>query len=222
VIEVRGFTTPPAGATSYTATGPAGGPLNVASSNFTVTPNGAYAGAITITPSGGGLSTPTVLTFNGSAAQTFTITPTAAGPVTLTFSNNGSLTDAPVLTYATPPAPPVFGTVSVVGLATVAVAFTPPGSNGGSPITLYTATCNPGAITATGTSSPIQVTGLPASAAYTCTLTASNAYGISAPSNSPLPPPTSPSPSTLALVSIGGILLLALRRWAGPSGRARV
>ena len=41
-------------ASSFTLTGSAGGALNTASSNFTVTPNGTYNGTITITPSGGG------------------------------------------------------------------------------------------------------------------------------------------------------------------------
>ena len=82
-------TTAPAG--GYTLTGPSGGTLNTASSKFTVTPNSTYNGTITITPSGGGLSTAIVLTFSNSAAsQTFTITPTAVGPVTLTPSNSGS------------------------------------------------------------------------------------------------------------------------------------
>ena len=81
--------------------------LNTASSNFTVAPNGVYNGTITITPSGGGLSTPTVLTFsNSSASQAFTVTPTAVGPVTLTPSNSGSLTNPAALTYATPPGAP--------------------------------------------------------------------------------------------------------------------
>ncbi len=139
-------------ATSYTLTGPAGGALNTASTNFTVTPNGTYTGTITITPSGGGLSTATVLTFSSSsAAQTFTITPTAVGPVTLTPTNSGGLTDASAVTYDTPPAAPTIGTATA-GNAQISVAFTAPGSTGGSAITSYTATC--GAQTGTGTLEP--------------------------------------------------------------------
>ena len=67
--------------TGYSLSGPGGGALNTPSTNFTVKPNGAYTGSITVTPSGGGLSSPIVLNFNNSAAaQTFTITPTAVGP----------------------------------------------------------------------------------------------------------------------------------------------
>jgi lysophospholipase L1-like esterase len=70
---------------TFTFSGPSSGSINSASTNFTVTPDNLYTGTVTITPSGGGLSTPTVLTFTDSATpQTFTITPTAAGAVTLT------------------------------------------------------------------------------------------------------------------------------------------
>jgi hypothetical protein len=167
-------------ASSFTLTGPSGGALNTASTNFTVTPNGTYNGAITITPSGGGLSTPITLTFNNSAAsQTFTITPTAVGPVTLTPSNSGSLTSPPALTYATPPGAPAIGTATA-GSGQATVTFTPPASTGGSAITSYTATC--GSQSVSGPASPITVTGLTNGTAYTCTVTASNAAGVSAPS----------------------------------------
>lgn len=170
---------PEAIASSYSLTGPLGGPLNVASSNFTVLPNAHYTGTVTITPSGGGLSTPIVLTFSNSASpQTFTITPTALGPITLTPSNSGVLTNPAPSTYATPPAAPVIGTATA-GTGSAVVSFTPPGANGGSAITTYTATCNPGGVTATASSSPITVSGLTGGTAYTCSVTASNSFGTS-------------------------------------------
>jgi len=80
---------------------PASGLINFASGNFTVVPNGTYTGTVTITPSGGGLSTPVTLTFIGSrAAQTFSVTPTAAGTVTLTSANNGGLGNPSPVTYS--------------------------------------------------------------------------------------------------------------------------
>jgi hypothetical protein len=187
-------------ASSFTLTGPSGGALNTASTSFTVTPNGTYNGTITITPSGGGLSIPITRTFNNSAApQTFTITPTAVGPVTLTPSNNGSLTNPPALTYATPPGAPTIGTATAgSGLATV--SFTPPARTGGSPITSYTATC--GSKSVSGTASPITVTGLSNGTSYTCTVTASNAAGISVPSaasNSVTPGIGTTTPITLGV-----------------------
>src|SRR5579863_3835530 len=185
VIEVRGFAIPTA--TSFTFSGPTGGALNTASSNFTVTPNAAYTGTISITPSGGGLSAAIVLTFsNSSVAQTFTLTPTAVGPVTLTPSNSGSLTNPSTLSYATPPSAPTIGTATA-GNGSASVAFTAPAGAGGSAITLYTATCISGNITGTAASSPITVTGLANGTAYTCSVTATNAAGTSAASSASNP-----------------------------------
>ena len=86
-----------AGATAVTLTGPSSGATNSDSADFTVAPNGVASGtlAVTITPSGGGLSTPIVKTFTTSTPQTFKIHPTANGAVTLTLANNGGLTDSP-------------------------------------------------------------------------------------------------------------------------------
>ena len=87
-------------ATAYTFSGPSSGTVSTASTNFTITPNHIYTGTITVTPSGGGLSTPIVLTFAGSATpQTFTITPVVSGTVTLTATNNGGLTNPLALSY---------------------------------------------------------------------------------------------------------------------------
>lgn len=66
---------------------------------------------------------------------------------------------------------------AVAGDGQVAVAFTPPASNGGANITGYTVTSNPGGLTGAGTASPIVVTGLANGTAYTFTVTATNSYG---------------------------------------------
>ena len=63
---------------------------------------------------------------------------------------------------------------------TAAVSFNAPASSGSSAITGYTVTANPGGITATGTSSPITVSGLSPKTAYTYSVTASNGSGSSA------------------------------------------
>ena len=89
-------------ATTFTLTGPTSGTVNTASTNFTVTPDNQYTGTITITPTGVGSTglSPIVLTFNDSSLpQTFTITPTVAGSVTLTATNNRSLTNPNTLIY---------------------------------------------------------------------------------------------------------------------------
>lgn len=86
-------------------------------------------------------------------------------------------TGTPVDTFTAPGAP-----TSVVAFyedSKAIVTFTPPLSTGGSPITGYTVTSNPGNLTATGSSSPITITGLTNNTAYTFTVTATNNYGTS-------------------------------------------
>jgi hypothetical protein len=74
--------------------------------------------------------------------------------------------------------------VSAVGLDTLAnVSFTGPSDNGGSSSITYTVISSPGNITATGVSSPIQITGLTNGTSYTFTVTSTNASGTSSPSS---------------------------------------
>lgn len=90
---------------------------------------------------------------------------------------------APVnVTPLTVPGAPIIG-VATAGNTTAGIAFTPPASNGGSAITGYTATCNPGAIAATGGTSPITVSGLANGTTYTCVVAATNAAGTGAASS---------------------------------------
>jgi hypothetical protein len=63
---------------------------------------------------------------------------------------------------------------------TAVVSFTAPTSVGTSPVTSYTVVASPGGPTATGTSSPITVTGLTPGATYTYGVVANSADGISA------------------------------------------
>lgn len=72
---------------------------------------------------------------------------------------------------------------ATAGNAAASVSFTSPTLNGGSPITGYTVTTTPSGITALGTESPINVTGLSNGNAYTFTVVATNANGTGLPSD---------------------------------------
>ena len=99
--------------------------------------------------------------------------------------------DAPTITSVT------------AGNANVSVAFSPPGSNGGSLVSGYTARC--GAQSNSGGGSPIVVSGLANGTAVTCTVIATNAMGNSAPSaaSTSVTPSTVPNPPTALVVSPG-------------------
>ena len=113
--------------------------------------------------------------------------------VSQSFVVNAILPDAPTIGTAT------------AGDAEATVAFTAPASNGGSAITNYTVTANPGGNTATGNASPIRVAGLTNFVAYTFTVTAENTAGTgpaSAASNSVVPN-TAPQVTSVAVPANG-------------------
>jgi len=127
-------------------------------------------------------STPAVCAVTADGVLSFA----SAGTCTVTVHQDGdashqaaSLTRSFSVTALTP-ATPAPGEVTVVGSGEVEVHFTPSPATG-EPIT-YTVTAQPGAITASGTSSPITVRGLTDGVSYTFTVTASGQAGNSAPS----------------------------------------
>ena len=102
------------------------------------------------------------------------------------------------------PGAPTIGTATA-GNGVVSVSFTAPVSDGGSAITGYTVTSNPGGLTGTGASSPIAVTGLTNGTAYTFTVKATNSVGTSSASSASnsVTPATVPGAPTIGTATAG-------------------
>jgi trimeric autotransporter adhesin len=127
------------------------------------------------------VSSPIVIKFLSTNGTTPIVAGTAY-PVQIRAVNSvseGNGSASVTVTAATAPGAPTSVTATATGQTTATVSFTAPTSNGSSAIISYTVTSSPGGITATGSSSPISVTGLSASTAYTFTVTASNAAATS-------------------------------------------
>jgi hypothetical protein len=145
---------------------------------FTPNAGGGLASSFTAISSPGsitgtGTSSPVRVTgLTQGTAYTFTVTATNGYGNALASSSSNSITAITV------PQAPTITSVSE-GDQSVVVAFTA-GATGGSAITGYTVTSSPGNITASGSSSPITVTGLTNGTSYTFTVTATNANGTSA------------------------------------------
>ncbi|MCM2329033.1 MAG: choice-of-anchor D domain-containing protein, partial [Lysobacter sp.] len=106
-----------------------------------------------------------------------------------------SVPDAPSAVSATP------------GNGHATIAFQAPASDGGSPITNFSATCSPGSIGASGSQSPLVVAGLANGTTYSCTVVATSTIGSSSPSAAvtvmPFIPATNVAANT-SLLSFGG------------------
>ena len=125
---------------------------------------------------------------NGTA-YSFTVTATnAVGP------GKASAASVSVTPIGKPGAPTNVKGSAANGTATV--SWTPPADTGGSPVTGYSVTADPGGTTATaaGTDTSISVPGLTNGIPYTFTVTATNAVGTGPPSV-PSDPPAIPCPS---------------------------
>jgi uncharacterized protein (TIGR02145 family) len=134
---------------------------------------------------------------NGTA-YTFTVVAT---------NSVGSSVASAASTAVTPSTVPSAPTsvVATAGNSSASVAFVAPTNNGGSALTGYTVTSNPNGITAFGSTSPINVTGLTNGTAYTFTVVATNSVGSSVASSAStaVTPATVPSAPTAAVATAG-------------------
>ena len=204
-----------------TAVTPAGVPA--APTALTTSPAAGQVGlAWTAPASNGAAITDYVVQYRQSGTSSWTVFAdgvSAATSATVTGLSNGTSYDfivSAVNSAGQGPASSVASAmpVSVPGAPTnvtatagdgyASVSFTPPASNGGSPITSYTVTANPGGATTSGSSSPLTVSGLADGTSYSFTVTATNALGTSAPStasNSVTPTASVSAPSAPSNVS---------------------
>jgi hypothetical protein len=147
----------------------------------------------------------------GARTASLTLSTNVAGsPTTVTLSGSGR----------TVPGAPQVGT-PIPGDQFVYLNFAPPASDGGAPVTSYTATCS-GAQPVAGTASPIQVSGLINGMSYTCSVSAGNAAGNGPPSASVTVTPTADPPlaliEALSLKPHGAAGSFGLPMRIGPSG----
>ncbi len=134
-------------------------------------------------------------------------------------------TDSTSVTLVTVPGPPS-GVSAISGDRQAVVSWTAPTSDGGSPITGYTVTSDPGGVTATTNGTSVTVTGLSNGTAYIFTTTATNSIGTSpssAPSSVVMPvgPPDAPTELVtslmIATVSATPGDILVVVSWTAPA-----
>jgi len=163
---------------SVSATNTSGRAYNNGSASISFTPGTILGKTYTVTSSPGsytatGSASPITITgLQSATAYTYSIVSSNNYGSSIASSSSSSVTATTV-----PQAPSVSSVSSASTQATISFSAN---ATGGSAITGYTVTSSPGNITQTGSSSPITVTGLTNGTAYTFTVTATNANGVSA------------------------------------------
>ncbi len=207
-----------AGTRIYTTTN-SGNVYNVNTATFGLTPIGVGAGPYGLDLSGDGsrLYVTNAYAATVSAVDVATNTVIATIPV-----GNGPQTFGHFVAKGPPPATSLPSAprnrVATAGIGQVGVSFDPPAAPGGT-ILHYTVTC--GSQSATGTTSPIVVTGLTNGTSVTCTAVATNSLGDSvpsAPSNAVTPMAVLPAAPSNAVATRGNAQVSVTFTPAGYDG----
>lgn len=176
--------------------------------NLSVAPAGAGIGTISSMPSGINCGATCTAPFNFGTMVTLTATPTGAstfggwigggcsgtGTCVVTLGAATNITATFNIVVTAPGAPTINS--AVAGDAQATIHFTPPISNGGTPITGYTADC--GGVLGTGSFSPIVVGPLANDNNFSCNVVANNVVG-----------PSMPSASLMVMPNAGAALALS-------------
>jgi hypothetical protein len=164
----------------------------------------------------GNVTSDTVTGLTNGTAYTFTVAAiNGVGTGTNSSASNS-------VTPATVPGAPTIGTATA-GNASASITFTAPSDTGGASISSYTVTAsdstNPlnGGETASGSGSPITVTGLTNGDSYTFTVTATNANGAGSASSASnaVTPSTVPGAPTIGTATAGNAS--AAPTWTAPA-----
>ncbi|WP_144164576.1 Ig-like domain-containing protein [Shewanella algae] len=200
-------------ASNIAGTGPASSPSNTvtpkANQSISFSNPGAqsFGSAPTLTATASSGLTP-VFSSNSTGVCTITTTGTlsfvSAGSCSINADQAGDsgYNAAPTVTQSFTVNAVVPGTPTSVSAvasdASATVSFSAPASTGGAAISSYTVTSSPGGLTASGTTSPLTVSGLSNGTGYSFTVSASNIAGTgpaSSPSNTVTPEPDNKAPS---------------------------
>ncbi|MDR7191561.1 fibronectin type III domain-containing protein [Luteimonas terrae] len=151
---------------------------NPGTQNFSTTPTLTATSDSGLTPTFTSTTTGVCLVTSGG-----TLTFLAAGSCTINADQDGNASYLPApqvsrtftVNSVAPGAPTAI--TATAGDTQASVAFTAPAFTGGSAVTGYTVTSNPGGLTATGAAGPITVNGLTNGVSYTFTVVADNVAG---------------------------------------------